>query len=42
MTTAYEAVELFAVDTTDCQLSEEEEYAEFMALNISGKDKIAP
>ena len=34
-------VEMHAVDTTDAQVSEEEEYAAFFALNISGQDKVA-
>lgn len=36
-----EAVELVAVDSTDCQVSEAEEWAEFLAGNISGTDKVA-
>lgn len=34
-------VEMHQVDTTDAQVSEEDEYAAFFTLNISGKDKAA-
>ena len=34
-------VEMHPVDTTDAQVSEEEEYAAFFTLNISGQDKVA-
>jgi enterochelin esterase-like enzyme len=34
-------VEMHPVDTTDAQISEEDEYAAFFTLNISGKDKAA-
>ena len=34
-------VEMHAVDTTDAQISEEDEYAAFFALDISGTDKVA-
>lgn len=34
-------VEMRPVDTTDAQISEEEEYAAFFRLDISGKDKAA-
>src|SRR5436189_1394243 len=34
-------VQMHPVDTTDAQVSEEEEYAAFFALDISGKDKAA-
>jgi enterochelin esterase family protein len=36
-----EAVELTRVETTDAQVSQAEEWAEFLRLNISGKDKLA-
>ncbi len=34
-------VEMRQVDTTDAQVSEEEEYAAFFTLNISGQDKVS-
>jgi enterochelin esterase family protein len=41
MAEAPEAVEPVPVDSTDGQVSEAEEMAEFLTLNISGKDKAA-
>jgi len=41
MTAAPESVELVLADTTDGQITEAEEWAEFLALNLSGKDKAA-
>jgi enterochelin esterase-like enzyme len=41
MTVVPDSVELVPVDTTDGQVDEAQEWAEFLALNISGKDRAA-